>query len=164
MSFNVQRRKKLEGRPVRKGLFLIKNFVQDWNLISMKSGKIISKVPWAVSLCSIANRPYKMCVSGFGGLEVACWPLVPKLAGSLPAETVRFLGRKKSSTHLPSVPCRSSTACKRFLNVTRKSAFRQNSRTFLAQSSTFRRWVLSRDDTRGDAWWQRWERLTQIAQ
>ena len=32
--------------------------------------------------------------SGFGGLEVACWPLVPKFAGSHPAEAVGFLGRK----------------------------------------------------------------------
>jgi hypothetical protein len=32
--------------------------------------------------------------SGFGGLEVACWPLVPKLAGSHPAEAVGFLGVK----------------------------------------------------------------------
>jgi len=31
---------------------------------------------------------------GFGGLEVACWPLVPKFAGSHPAEAVGFLGRK----------------------------------------------------------------------
>jgi len=30
----------------------------------------------------------------FGGLGVACWPLVPKFAGSNPAEVVRFLGRK----------------------------------------------------------------------
>ena len=29
--------------------------------------------------------------SGFGGLKVACWPLVPKFAGSNPAEAVRFL-------------------------------------------------------------------------
>jgi len=64
----------------------------------------------------------------------------------------------------PSVPCRSFTACKRSLNVKCKSAFRQNSRTFLAHSSTFRRWVLSRGDTRGDAWWRKLERLTQIAQ
>ena len=28
----------------------------------------------------------------FGGLEVACWPLVPKFAGSKPAESVGFLG------------------------------------------------------------------------
>jgi len=31
---------------------------------------------------------------GFGGLGVACWPLVPKFVGSNPAEAVRFLGRK----------------------------------------------------------------------
>ena len=34
---------------------------------------------------------------GFGGLEVACWPLVPKFAGSNPAEAVGFLREKKSS-------------------------------------------------------------------
>jgi len=33
-------------------------------------------------------------VSGFGGLVVACWPLLPKFAGSHPAEAVGFLGRK----------------------------------------------------------------------
>jgi hypothetical protein len=32
--------------------------------------------------------------SGFGCLEVACWPLISKFAGSHPAEAVRFLGRK----------------------------------------------------------------------
>ena len=32
--------------------------------------------------------------SGFGGLEVACWLLVPKFAGSNPAEAVRFLRGK----------------------------------------------------------------------
>jgi hypothetical protein len=31
---------------------------------------------------------------GFGGLEVASWPLVPKFAVSHPAEAVGFLGRK----------------------------------------------------------------------
>jgi hypothetical protein len=30
----------------------------------------------------------------FRCLEVACWPLVPKFAGSLTAEAVGFLGRK----------------------------------------------------------------------
>jgi len=39
---------------------------------------------------------------GFGGLEVACWPLVPKFAGSHPAEAVGFLRAKKSSAPLPS--------------------------------------------------------------
>jgi len=32
--------------------------------------------------------------NGFGGLGVACWPLVLKFAGSNPAEAVGFLGRK----------------------------------------------------------------------
>jgi hypothetical protein len=64
----------------------------------------------------------------------------------------------------PSVPCRSFTACKGSLNVKWKSKFRKNYRTFLAHSSTFRRWVLSRGDTRGDAWWRKLERLTQMAQ
>jgi len=64
----------------------------------------------------------------------------------------------------PSVPCRTFTACKRSLNVTWISAFRQNYGTFLAHSSTFCRWVLSRDDMRGDAWWRKLERLKQIAQ
>jgi len=33
-------------------------------------------------------------LSGLGGLGVACWALVPKFAGSNPAETVGSLGRK----------------------------------------------------------------------
>jgi cephalosporin-C deacetylase-like acetyl esterase len=39
---------------------------------------------------------------GFGGLEVACWLLVPKFAGLNPAEVVGFLRAKKSSALLPS--------------------------------------------------------------
>ena len=41
-------------------------------------------------------------LSDFGGLEVACWPLVPKFAGSNPAEAVGFFRGKKSSACLPS--------------------------------------------------------------
>jgi hypothetical protein len=40
--------------------------------------------------------------SGFGGLGVASWPLVPKFAGSNPAEVVGFFRAKKSSARLPS--------------------------------------------------------------
>ena len=40
--------------------------------------------------------------SGFGGLEVACWPLVPKFAGSNPTEAVGSFRVKKSSARLPS--------------------------------------------------------------
>ena len=61
--------------------------------------------------------------SGFGGLEVACWSLVPKFAVSNPAEAVRFLRAKKILSTpsfgrevKPSVPCRRFAACKRTLN------------------------------------------------
>ena len=37
---------------------------------------------------------FNVVYDGFGGLGVACWPLVPKFAGSNPAEAVGFLGRK----------------------------------------------------------------------
>jgi hypothetical protein len=40
--------------------------------------------------------------SGFGGLEDACWPLVPKFAGSNPAEAVGFFRAKKSPARFPS--------------------------------------------------------------
>ena len=43
-----------------------------------------------------------LCISGFGGLEAACWPLVPKFAGSNPAEAIGFFMAKKSSARLPS--------------------------------------------------------------
>jgi len=35
-----------------------------------------------------------MLYIGFGGRGVACWPLVPKTAGSHPAEAFGYLGRK----------------------------------------------------------------------
>ena len=37
---------------------------------------------------------YNKFIISFGGLGVACWPLVPQFAGSKPAEAVGFLGRK----------------------------------------------------------------------
>ena len=39
---------------------------------------------------------YLFC--GFGGLEVACWPFVPKFAGSNPAKTLGFFRAKKESS------------------------------------------------------------------
>ena len=58
-----------------------------------------------------------VAVSGFGGLEVACWPLVPKFAGSNPAEVVEFFRAKKILSTpsfgrevKPFVPCRRFTA------------------------------------------------------
>jgi hypothetical protein len=39
---------------------------------------------------------------GFGGLQNARWPLVPKFAGSNPAENVGYFRAKKSPARLPS--------------------------------------------------------------
>jgi hypothetical protein len=57
-------------------------------------------VCWEISTYFILS----LCegISGFSGLEVACWPLVPKFAGSNPAKAIGFLRAKKSSAHLPS--------------------------------------------------------------
>ena len=80
------------------------------------------------------NSLYFMYI-GFGGLGVACWPLVPKFADSNPAEAVGFLGRNILITPSfggeikPSVPCRRFAACKRSLNFTWKSEFRQHYQT-----------------------------------
>ena len=55
--------------------------------------------------CGGCNEGYHSIyhtIGGFGGLGVACWPLVPKFAGSNPAEAVGFLSAKKSSARLPS--------------------------------------------------------------
>jgi hypothetical protein len=53
---------------------------------------------WTLGLTAVTNTtilPRDIHgVSGFGDLKVACWPLVPKFAGSHPAESVGFLGRK----------------------------------------------------------------------
>jgi hypothetical protein len=45
------------------------------------------------SVCDLVSVT-KFFVSGWDGLEVACWTLVPKFVGSHPAEDVGFLGRK----------------------------------------------------------------------
>ena len=70
---------------------------------------------------------------GFGGLEVACWPLVPKFAGSNPAEAVGFLRAKKilstpsfGGEVKPSVPCRRFAACKRSLELPGSRILGQN--------------------------------------
>ena len=144
---------------------------------------------WATKLCTVVWRlifegpqyaacrmvPYRR-LGFWSGWQVFEKPVYPWLGPSLFSDVTRRLTTHTSLQPIcvtlpsfggevkPSVPCRSFTACKRYINVTFKSAFRQNSRTFLALSSTFRRWVLSRGDTRGDAWWRKLERLTQIAQ
>ena len=51
-----------------------------------------------VKLCDI-HVIVTYFVSSFGGAEVACWPLIPKFAGSNPAEAVGFLKGDKNPQH-----------------------------------------------------------------
>jgi hypothetical protein len=66
--------------------------------------RLLSAVTLELRRCVLTAVSYYLyiCHCGFGGLEVPCWPLVPKFAGSNPAESVGFFGRKKSSARLPS--------------------------------------------------------------
>jgi hypothetical protein len=81
-----------------------------------------------------ANLLILSCLnSGFGGLEVACWSMVPKFAGSNSAEAVGFFGRKnpqyavlrRGSKAVCPMSC--FTACKRTLKWRGSRHFRQNS-------------------------------------
>jgi hypothetical protein len=105
-------------------------------------------------------------ISGFGGLEVACWPLVPKFEGSNPAEAVGFFKGKKflitpsfGGEVKPSVPCCRVAACKGSLNGVEVVILAKLSDNILAHISTFHRWDLSRRGVRGGTWWRKWERL-----
>ena len=60
--------------------------------------------------------------SGFGGAEVVCWPLIPRFAGSNPAEAVglaiKILNTPSFGREVKlSVPCRRFAACKRTLGA-----------------------------------------------
>ena len=85
-------------------------------------------------------------VNGFGGLGVACWPLVPKFAGSYPAEAAGFLRAKKilstpsfGGEVKPSVACRRFAACKRSLNGVEVVISAKLPDNILAHSFTFGR-------------------------
>jgi hypothetical protein len=94
-------------------------------------------------LSNLLHRRQGSLDSGFGGLEVACWPLIPKFRGGgfKPGRSRRiFSGEKILSTPSfggevkPSVPCRRLTACKRTLNATWKSGISSKiHRPFLAR-------------------------------
>ena len=66
--------------------------------------QITTSIPdskWLSLLHTFLGSDIHYLTNGFGGLGVACWPLVPKFAGSNPAEAVGFLRAKKSSARLP---------------------------------------------------------------
>ena len=47
--------------------------------------------------CSVWKVAVSLYHGGFSGLEVGCWPLVPKFVGSHPAEAIEFLEQKKKT-------------------------------------------------------------------
>ena len=55
--------------------------------------------PLFASVCGVHVAPSNVEHSGFGGLEVACWPLAPKFTGSDLAEAVGFLRANKNPQH-----------------------------------------------------------------
>ena len=74
--------------------------------IVLSLGELFREISHFYECCiySIHSCFWQSCYSfkrGFGGLEVACWPLVPKFAGSNPVEAVGFFREKKSSARLP---------------------------------------------------------------
>jgi hypothetical protein len=56
---------------------------------------IRSKYPrYVMSIWAVARTYDEFTTSSSGFGVLACWPLLPKIAGSLPAEAVGFFGRK----------------------------------------------------------------------
>ena len=80
-----------------------------WKILYLNQSWIVyeeKSVPWPkwryfrfLLFCS------HLCHSGFVGLEVSYWPLVPKFAGSNPAEAVGFLRVNKNPQHVGGHGC-----------------------------------------------------------
>ena len=58
------------------------------NILGGKNGsQIFYELLGEIKINATNNHDFLTVISrGFGGLDVACWPLVPKFAGSNPAE------------------------------------------------------------------------------
>ena len=57
------------------------------------------------AVCATGHSVFQFLHSGFGGLEVECWPLVPKFAGSNPAEAHGLLRVNKNPQHVGGHGC-----------------------------------------------------------
>ena len=101
--------------------------------------------------------------SGFGGLEVRVLAFGTQVRGFEPGRSRRIFRPKNPTASFvgevkPSVPCRKFTACKRIQKWRGSRHFRQNSRQFLAHSSTFRYWGSLASPDAGDSLWRELER------
>jgi hypothetical protein len=82
----------------------VKSALDDYTGITAANLQIVSHfiaviIPLSKSRSIFLNLPFihqKEHIHGFGGLEVACWPLVPKFAGSNLAEAVGFFKGNKN--------------------------------------------------------------------
>jgi hypothetical protein len=99
---------------------------------------------------------FYMPFSGFGGLGVSVLASGTQVRGFKPGRSRRiFKGGKILTTPSfgrkvkPWVPCHRFAACKRSLNVPRKSAFRLNYRSTPPISSNFHHWSAERGGRRG---------------
>ena len=86
-----------------------------------------------------------------------------QVRGFKPGRSRRIFWAKNSSAPegevKPSVPCRRFAACKTSLNLRGSRNLGKITGRFLAHSSTFRCWDLSRRCGRTGTWRRKWERL-----
>ena len=75
------------------------------NLISSFLRKPVHRLALRLKQTYQMTLSVMLCSSGFGGLEVECWPLVPKFAGSNPAEAIGFLRVNKNPQHVGGHGC-----------------------------------------------------------
>ena len=83
--------------PFLEGLsyFINKKIYETPDYVTFSSLQSFISISPTILLSTLFYKFFHMhSISGFGGLGVECWPLVPKFAGSKPAEDVGFLGRK----------------------------------------------------------------------
>jgi hypothetical protein len=69
--------------------------------VVLKGKSYTSTPPMGCTACTEPQCLYKGALSTYSGLEDACWPLVPKFAGSNPAKAVGIFRAKKSLAGLP---------------------------------------------------------------
>ena len=74
---------------------IVKYYVQIYQpaLILLSATSLMEECAQGTGM-RINFEAYVQQLSGFGGLGLVCWPLVPKFAGSNPAEAIGFLGQK----------------------------------------------------------------------
>jgi hypothetical protein len=76
-----------------------------------------------------------------------------QVRGFAPGRSEKILSKSSFGGEVkPSVPCRSFVACKRYLNVTWKSAFRQNYRTFFSTVLPFAAGCSRVETPAGESW------------